>query len=205
VFLVGNKKFVPLPAEKLAELAEKEGPERWLPVVGWEGYYDVSNYGRVRSLCPRGRKCQGIGRIKAMSEAVTGVVMVPLERRLNGKHEKVLKSVYRLVMLAFQPIENPDDFEVNHRDGIRKNNFLHNLEWCTELENKAHAAANNLMPFGERNFNCKVTSDGIKELRQRAANGETLADLSIRFGISETHTRNIIRGTQRRKDGLLNP
>lgn len=58
--------------------------------------------------------------------------------KLSSKGVEKTFFVHRLVLLAFKPIENPDDFQVNHIDGNPMNNTLENLEWVTEAQNHTH-------------------------------------------------------------------
>lgn len=99
--------------------------EQWLDIKGYEGYYQVSNYGNVRSL-PRQR--------------TKGVILKPNIR--NGYESVILcsdgnvknVSVHRLVATAF--IENKNKFDiVNHIDENKLNNNANNLEWCTQSQN----------------------------------------------------------------------
>ena len=101
--------------------------EIWKDVVGYEGLYQVSNLGNVRSLNYRGHgitknlvpKCNNAGRLW-------------VELRKNGSGKCLL--VHRLVAMAFIP--NPNDYpQINHIDENPKNNRVENLEWCTALYN----------------------------------------------------------------------
>lgn len=108
--------------------------EIWKPVVGYEGLYEVSNLGRVKSLpkvLPRG----GIipERIKAIQKLKTGYLEVTLFKNGNPKH----LLVHRLVAIAF--IERlRDKNTVNHIDEDKENNNSNNLEWVTQAENNIH-------------------------------------------------------------------
>ena len=112
----------------------------WLPVVGFEDRYQVSNDGRVRSLdiyvnAGRGNTRLSKGRIKPLRKNNRGYVTVALCRDNRTTHE----LVHRLVAKAF--INNPfDKPQVNHIDGDNTNNRADNLEWVTDNENKAHSA-----------------------------------------------------------------
>ena len=97
--------------------------EIWKPIKGYEGLYEVSNLGRVRSLVNN----KGQYREKILKHNIrNGYPSVTLCKN------KKLKSftIHRLVAEAFLP--NPDNLPcVNHKDENRLNNFVNNLEWCT--------------------------------------------------------------------------
>lgn len=106
--------------------------EVWKSIVGFEGLYEVSDLGRVKSLerptnqfsCPFIRK-QQLNKF--------GYLTVGLTK--NNKPKTF--TVHRLVAMAF--ILNPDNKEqINHKDGNKKNNRLSNLEWCNAQENQSH-------------------------------------------------------------------
>lgn len=109
--------------------------EIWRPVVGYEGLYEVSSYGRVRSLdkyvkYSNGRINLHKGRILSLWKDTNGYLMCNLY--LNKNMKKV--SIHRLVAQAFLP--NIDNLpEVNHKDEDKTNNSVDNLEWCDRSYN----------------------------------------------------------------------
>jgi len=114
--------------------------EIWKEIKGYEGLYQVSDYGRVKSLS----HINNLGRLRP--ECILG-------NRLSdrGYHTAVLYNngkpksfrVHQLVAKAF--IDNPfNKPHVNHLDGIKSNNFVDNLEWVTISENQKHAFKNGL-------------------------------------------------------------
>ena len=111
--------------------------EVWRPIAEFKGEYEVSNFGRVRSM----KQYYGqVGRIMPQTQQPSGRHG---ERRYfavmcwyNKKH--YCRKVHRLVAMAFIP--NPDNLpEINHIDGDRSNNQVSNLEWCTRKYNCQHA------------------------------------------------------------------
>ena len=113
--------------------------EVWKPVINYEGYYEVSNLGNVRS-CDRLVKCSRgnnfrlwKGKILSQTKAATrGYYQVSLSK--EGVTTKVY--VHKLVAEAF--LENQDE-TVNHKDGNKLNNKSSNLEWVSYSENNKHA------------------------------------------------------------------
>lgn len=130
--------------------------EIWKDIFGYEGLYQVSNLGNVRSLdravwcspsATRGSyKMKVKGRTLNFSKSVDGYLRVPLSK--NSK--TATTRVNRLVALHFIP--NPGMLDqVNHIDGDKTNNCVDNLEWCTQIENARHAVEHGLFhPHNER-------------------------------------------------------
>ena len=125
--------------------------EIWKDVLGYEGFYQVSNLGRVKSLdkhdrCGRFKE----GKIKVIGDNGNGYCVVNL--KVDGKQQ--MKTVHRLVATAFIP--NPNNLsEINHIDGNKKNNTISNLEWCDRSKNVKHAIKNKLQTnFGQRKVMC---------------------------------------------------
>lgn len=104
--------------------------EEWKAITGYEGLYEVSNLGRVKSLNYRGTgKCQ----LMTGGSLSAGYRYVVLSR--DGKTHNQL--VHRLVATEFLP--NPSNLpQVNHIDEDKSNNCVSNLQWCTPKENMQH-------------------------------------------------------------------
>lgn len=103
--------------------------EEWRDIIGYEGLYQISNLGRVRSLNYHGTK----GKIKEMVsfKKPNGYYCIGL--RLPGESKKFF-HIHRLVAQAFIP--NPDNLPViNHKDCNPANNVVSNIEWCTQSYN----------------------------------------------------------------------
>lgn len=161
--------------------------EEWRDVSGFEGYYQVSNLGRVRSLdrivfvdrlgkvCTRNSK----GRILAVATN-TGYCLCGLT---NGVH-KVKVSVHCLVAKAFLG-DRPSSYEVNHIDGDKTNNAVSNLEYCSRKDNMAHAHRLGLCAssVGDNHYGSKISSVDVPVIRQRLANGERPSVICKDYGV----------------------
>ena len=103
--------------------------EIWRPVVGYEGLYEVSNIGRVRSL---DRFYYRLHKGKVLSPTKDRYGYLTVTLNCNGKSKTI--KIHRLVAQAFLP--NPDNLpQVNHKDEDKTNNNVDNLEWCTAKYN----------------------------------------------------------------------
>ena len=121
--------------------------EIWKDIKDYEGYYQVSNLGQVRSVDRTIVRKDGTvyrrkGRILTPIENKDGYYQIKLCK--DGKYHT--KRIHQLVGLYF--LELPSDFdtghyEINHKDCNRKNNVYTNLEWITHIENVRYAIANN--------------------------------------------------------------
>lgn len=112
--------------------------EQWKPVKGFEGRYEVSNMGRVRSTIDNhGRAVENI---RALREASNGYMYLNLWS--NGK--MTTKHVHKIVAEAF--VEKSENAQcVNHKNGDKTDNRAENLEWCTYSENMRHAYENGMI------------------------------------------------------------
>ena len=121
--------------------------EIWKPIEKFGGYYEVSNYGRVKSIDREFNGKLFLGKIKKLTETSKrnnkqGYLGTRI-KDLDGKSCWVY--VHTLVAGAFIP--NPKNKPiVNHKDGNKHNNYYTNLEWATYSENNRHAIYNNLRP-----------------------------------------------------------
>ena|SRR5699024_185881 len=122
--------------------------ENWKDVVGYEGIYEVSDYGRIRTHKDKTTYTNkhGIRRWKQryLKNKTPNGRDVRVSLWKNGKHKDFL--VHRLVAFAFIPLVEGKDC-INHKDGNPKNNCVENLEWCNHLENNRHAFETGLMSY----------------------------------------------------------
>ena len=132
--------------------------ERWLPVVGYEEWYDVSDHGRVRRMA-RGNRTH-VGKILSPGN-VRGYEQVTMH--MNNR--RIQKKVHRLVAAAFIG-QCPDGEEVNHIDGVKSNNYVGNLEYVTSSENATHAYVLGLNHRGEAHGRSKLTEESVHMIRR---------------------------------------
>lgn len=160
----------------------------WKDIVGFEGFYEISDSGLVRSrdrnsVDSLGRKRYRYGMILNPDVAPNGYYRVTLAK--NGK--KVQKYLHRLLAEHFIP--NPQKFpQVNHKDGNKLNCSLDNLEWVSVKENVIHAYKHGLINHirGEKHPNYgKCGAESKKALKVRATNKAT-GETKIYNAIIET-------------------
>lgn len=161
--------------------------ERWRPVTGYEGLYEVSDMGRVRSL----KRATTSGKILSQAANAHGYMKVCLSKN-NVKTSKV---VHRLVAIAF--IDNPlNKPEVNHKNGIRTDNRVENLEWTTRSENEQHAykilgkKPQAYWKDKPRKFARKFTDEQVIAIRK---DDRPNTEIAIEYGVSKTAIRDIKR------------
>lgn len=149
--------------------------EIWKDINGYEGYYQISNKGNVRSLDRFDGVHDRQGTIIKPHMKHNGYLQVGLRKHNTRKW----LAIHRLVAIHF--IENPDNKpQVNHIDGNKQNNNVENLEWVTAKENQNHATRiglRNNMPKGEKHPNygkCGENSKSAKPvIRKDPKTGET--------------------------------
>jgi hypothetical protein len=157
-------------------------PEQWKWIPGYEGFYEVSNIGRVRSHYYGGR-------ILRPRPSVDGYEKYALQK--DGKRWDV--GGHRLVAMAFLP--NPDNLpQVNHRDFCVTNNNVENLEWCSALWNMRHAEAG-FRHSPETRGRAKLKFRDVEVIRRRAASGEKLIAIAADY---KMHWKSISRVVNRK-------
>jgi hypothetical protein len=184
--------------------------EIWKDITGYEGLYQVSNLGNVRSLDKtvhaKSRNGNDFtqtykGRILSQELINTNAYRVSLCK--DGHVERFL--THRLVAQEFIP--NPENKpEINHKNGNRAKDDIDNLEWCTHPENMHHAYNTGLQVplFGENHQNCKISSEDIKFIRENYIpyneefGGKALAE---KFNTHPRYIRRIVKMEIRKEDG----
>lgn len=158
--------------------------EIWKDIEGYEGFYQVSNTGRVKSLQREVPVKNGLYRIKKESilrpfKTHNGYLSIIL--RNNKKSKNFL--VHRLVAVAFIP--NPEKKEtVNHKNGVKDQNNVANLEWNTQRENLCHALQTHLR---------KPKKKSLSECQALAA--ITIMSVKKRSGASISRVFNVSKST----------
>ena len=106
--------------------------EIWKDIPNYEEMYQVSNYGRVKSL--------KYNKEKILKPCVDryGYLYVKLCKNGKGKSH----TIHRLVLKTFAPVDNMDKLDVNHRNEIKSENYLWNLEWCDRAYNNNYGFKN---------------------------------------------------------------
>lgn len=173
--------------------------EEWRAVVGYEGLYEVSSLGLVRSVdrvrphglggasrTLRGRVIRGWINCK-------GYLHVAMSK--NGVVEK--RAVHTIVCDAFYP-DSRDRECTNHKDGNKLNNCAFNIEPSTYSANNSHAFRTGLKgpsgTIGERNGLSKLNSMLVLEARRRARDGESEASIAREVGVSASTINRVISG-----------
>lgn len=165
--------------------------ENWKEIVNYEGLYEVSDMGRIKSMC---RWCwNGHGRF-LRKEKIKKVHKKDYYRvQLSSHNVRKLFLVHRLVAQAFIG-DCPEEEEVNHKNGVKTDNRIENLEYVTKSENSKHAVALGLIDHaGEKCPVSKLTNSQVLGIRRRHKKGDTsYKKLGMMFGVSKSTIAHII-------------
>lgn len=168
--------------------------EQWKPVVGFEGLYEVSDMGRVRSLDryirhPKGGLAHIAGCVLTLRPGTSTSTYLRIGLCKNGV--KSQHSVHRLVAMAFLP--NPENKpQVNHKEKPKTDNRVSNLEWATRPEDDAHKTANGWDTPGAKNGMAKLTEAQVIEIRNLRKQGWPLQELATRYGVDQSNISAIV-------------
>lgn len=167
--------------------------EVWKDIPGYEGLYQVSDQGRVRSvdrvlikpLGRSGKENQEVtyrlrGRVLRPNLNTHGYPYVILRR--GGK--SLTREIHKLVASAFLPAAGPGQVHVRHLDGSTKNPAATNLAWGTASENQ-------LDLYAYRGYHHRLTPDDVKVIREELGKGVTGRELAERFKVSESNISEI--------------
>lgn len=152
-------------------ILEQSQKEIWKDIKGYEGFYEISNMGRVRSKIKNRL-------LKPVIHKKGGYLRVHLGT-CNRKYNKSKKHmVHRLVMDNFKPNLNSEILEIDHINCNTQDNRLENLEWVTSKENTKRAYANNLIKNEKKTLQLDKNSEEIiaeyksaREAGRAVANG----------------------------------
>lgn len=153
----------------MADEIDSTEAEEWRDVPEWPGYL-VSTLGRVRG--PRRMLKQHLDRL--------GYIRVPMTDRPGGRRKNT--TVHTIVTSAF--LGPRDGRQVNHKNNIRHDNRLENLEYVTASQNSQHRRNFGTFPVGGNNGRAKLTSEQAAAIRERYSKGEKQRYLANEFGVA---------------------
>lgn len=163
--------------------------ERWLPVLGFEGLYSVSNFGDVMSM-----NYNKTGMLKILQPQLSNCRYLTVHLHKRGK--SFHPTVHSLVMKAFRgdPIE--PKICINHKNGIKSDNRLSNLEYCTYSENINHAYTTGLLvpANGETHCRAKLTADQVLSIPGKLTAGMSQLAIAKEFGVHPSVISKISNG-----------
>ena len=180
--------------------------EIWKPIPAWEGLYEISNEGRIRIDATRQHRCQrDNGRILKLTPNAHGYNRIQLYYRKRQAYF----SVHALVTLAFIG-PRPEGLTINHKNGIKTDNHIGNLEYITMSENRRHAIRLGLVkimgddhwsrrmperqPRGERVGGSKLTDERVAEIKELLRAGLLPSVIAPMFSVSVSTIRYIRSG-----------
>lgn len=154
--------------------------EVWADITGYEGFYQVSNLGRVKHLA-NGIKCNRERFLVGINQGC-GYLAVGLSK--GGVKKMFL--IHRLVAAAF--FGDHPGLSVNHKNGNKHNNRIDNLEYMTLAENNRHARKNGLAgnAIGERVGTAKLTGVKAAEIKRKlkATGGANIGSIAKEYGVT---------------------
>lgn len=160
--------------------------EEWRDIEGFEGIYQVSNKGRVKSLY--------FGRELILKPSIDSS-KYPHVTLSKGK-DRTIARIHILVAKAFIP--NPENKpEVNHINGDKLDCRVENLEWVTKSENQQHAAEMGLKPCGTKSYNAKFTEEEIRDIRENCILGSKEYGINAfarKYKVRKSVIGNIVHG-----------
>ena len=165
--------------------------EIWRDVIGWEGLYEVSSLGNVRSKTRLGTTNLGVREyggfnVKALEKKSTGYLCVNLTSRGRRSQE----SVHRLVLQAFVGLPS-STYEACHNDGDRKNNRVENLRWDSRKNNHADKKKHGTWQVGSNNGSAKINESQALEIKHSKSSVSVTAK---KYGIGESQVVRIRNG-----------
>ncbi len=188
-----------MPEMQQPVVGQAETPERWLPVVGYESTYEVSDLGKVRRV---------VGTLPTKNPLVRriwfGGLLKPTENKwgyltvhLSSGNRSKTSFVHKLVLDAFVG-PCPNGMECRHfPDQNPKNNVLGNISWATNKANQNDRISNGTDPRGERAGCAKLTWEIVRQIRSEYKPrkwGHGTHSLAKKYGVSQSAIHCIVSG-----------
>lgn len=151
--------------------------EKWKWAIGYEGSYEVSDFGRVRSYKTK----SGQPKMRTLSLNQDGYPNLVLCK--NGR--QILHRVHALVLEAFIG-PRPKNFDGSHLNGIRDDNRLVNLKWCSKKENQSHRKLHGTDCKGETHQNSKLKASDVLLIRELHGGGIGINKLGRMYNVDKT-------------------
>lgn len=169
--------------------------ETWLPILGYEGIYEVSNLGNIRSL---DRYRHGGGFILGRAMKTSTTMGYPY---FNASKDGVCNPMYVhfAVASAFLGARESGK-QINHKDGNKRNNCVDNLEYVTPSENMSHAIEHSLNRVpkpdnrGERHGMSKLSNAQVLEIKNDLIAGEPVKEIAQKYNVSKSTIHDIKSG-----------
>jgi hypothetical protein len=162
----------------------EEEIEYWKDIAGYNGFYQISSFGRVKSF----KYDKANGRILKYRKNKLGYLQISISK--NKKSKTFL--IHRLVGIAFIP--NPENKpEINHKDNDRSNNKQSNLEWNTAKQNAEHKVKQGRcnIPKGEKCTSSKLSEKQVEEIKSYKGN-LSQKELGKLYGVSQANISSIV-------------
>jgi predicted XRE-type DNA-binding protein len=176
--------------------------EEFLPIPGYEGLYEASDLGKLKSLyretlSKNGKRMIFPEKITSPKPHTSGYV------RFNLTKNNIRTTFSAHVIVATLFIENPHNYPiVNHKDGIKWNNGKTNLEWGTSSMNNQHAIDTGLMPIlvGEFGRNAKLKDSEVFDIRFHWKNRSySQTELGTMYNVDQSTISKIVNNKERIK------
>lgn len=168
--------------------------EEWRDVVGYEGFYQVSSLGRVRSCDRVIRDSFGHNRFRRsrlLSPTIDKYGYYKLH--LSKNNVRGYFTIHVLVAKAFLG-NRPDGLQVNHINGVKTDNCLGNLEYVSGSRNIVHAQDMGLKPVGSRCWQAKLSEADVSNIKLLISQGARIVDIAKRYGVVKETISSIKQG-----------
>lgn len=175
--------------------------EIWKPLPKWEGLYEVSSLGRVRSLDrewvqPHSRTGRPVkvtkqGKILKQSKTSSRIEYMRVTLRRPKYHE--VRSVHQLVLEAFAG-PKPEGMVCRHLNGDPTDNRAENLAWGSQQENVDDRASHGKTVRGTRHWQSRFSEDDVRSIRAEYEAGAGISELARKYGAPISTINNLLPG-----------